>query len=55
MWAAVKGQLEAVRLLLKNGADVNAKTRDGKTALKYAQKTGHKEIGELLKAHGAKE
>jgi ankyrin repeat protein len=46
---------QIVRLLLKKGADVNAKDKDGWTALKRAQKRGATEIMELLKAHGAKE
>jgi uncharacterized protein len=44
-----------VRVLLENGADVNAKDRDGMTALNWALKSGHSRIIELLKAHGAKE
>jgi ankyrin repeat protein len=42
-------------LLLDNGADVDARTKDGTTALKIAQEKGHKEIVALLKAHGAKD
>jgi ankyrin repeat protein len=41
--------------MLEAGADVNAKARKGYTALRYAHEKGHKEIVELLKAHGAKE
>jgi ankyrin repeat protein len=33
MWASDKGHLETVKWLTANKADVNAKTKDGKTAL----------------------
>jgi len=46
---------QTVKLLLQKGADVNAQDKYGETALKRAQRRGHKEIVELLKAHGAKE
>jgi uncharacterized protein len=46
---------EIAKLLLKNGADVNATDKTGWTALKRAQNRGHTEIVALLKAHGAKE
>jgi ankyrin repeat protein len=46
---------EVVTFLLRNGADINARTVDGWTALTRAQKGGSKEIVEILKAHGAKE
>jgi ankyrin repeat protein len=46
---------EVVKVLLQHGADVNARTDDGWTALKRAQKGGTPEIVEVLKAHGAKE
>jgi len=49
---------EAVKLLLQNGADVNAKDKDRLTPLKRAQikvSRDSAEIVELLKAHGAKE
>jgi ankyrin repeat protein len=47
--------LDVVKLLLKNGADANAKDKDGDTAMKRAQRRGATEIVELLRAHGAKE
>jgi hypothetical protein len=46
---------QIVKLLLEKGADVNAKDKDGWTALKRAQKRGAVEIVELLKTHSAKE
>ena len=45
---------EVVRFLIKNGANVNAKTRDGDTALSLAVKKGYTNIIEILKANGAK-
>ena len=43
-----------VKLLIKAGADVNAKTSDGDTALKRAQKGNYTKTIELLKNAGAK-
>lgn len=45
---------EVVRFLIKNGADVNAKTGDGDTALSLAVKKGYQNIIDILKANGAK-
>jgi ankyrin repeat protein len=39
---------------VEKGGDVNARTADGKTALKIAVEKGNKEVVECLKAHGAK-
>ena len=50
--AAEKGNIEAVKQHLADGADVNAKDR-GWTPLHYAAIRGHKEIAELLIAKGA--
>lgn len=41
--AAKKGHVEALKLLLENGADVNAKDRAGKTAFEAAEETEGKE------------
>jgi ankyrin repeat protein len=41
--------------LLRKGAKVSFKNKNGWTALKLARKEGHTEIVKLLKAHGAKE
>ena len=46
---------QIVKLLLQQGADVNARDQDGWTALKRAQRRGATEIVQLLMAHGAKE
>jgi len=55
MNAVGEGQTETVRVLLDAGADVNAKTEMGVTALTIATQTGHPEIVELLQKAGAEE
>ena len=51
--AAYKGNIEAVKQHIADGADVNAKTDVGTTPLFYAAGDGHKEIAVLLIAKGA--
>jgi ankyrin repeat protein len=46
--AAMRGDAEAVRALLKQGADVNAPQGDGSTALHWAAETNNVEIVRLL-------
>ncbi len=46
--AARGGDAEAVRSLLHQGADVNAATGDGMTALHWAAERGHAEVADLL-------
>jgi ankyrin repeat protein len=41
--------METARLLIEHGADKNAKSKDGKTALMIAGESGYREIVELLK------
>jgi ankyrin repeat protein len=59
MLAAREGHLEIVRILLTAGADVNAKSEWGETALSLARKREHSEnhalIVELLKQYGARD
>ena len=50
---AEKGDIEAVKLHLDNGVDVNAKDNIGWTPLHFATVLDHKEIVELLIATGA--
>jgi ankyrin repeat protein len=47
--------VEVVQLLLDAGADVNARTSDGRTALSLAQRRNNKTILDLLLKAGAKE
>ena len=54
MWEAVrKGDVAAVKALLDQGADVNAKFRYGATALFKAAERGHTEVVKLLLERGA--
>ena len=46
--AAARGDLEAVRSLVKGGADVNAAQGDGMTALHWAAVNGDAEMAEIL-------
>jgi hypothetical protein len=51
--AASGGHVEVVRLLIAEGADINAKASLDETALHKAADHGHKEVVELLLAAGA--
>jgi len=51
--AAAQGDLEAVRTLLRGGADVNAAQGDGMTALHWAALQGHVEMAKVLIYAGA--
>ncbi len=51
--AVEAGDLARVKVLLREGASVNASTRSGLTALSLAIMHGHDEIALLLMAHGA--
>jgi ankyrin repeat protein len=55
IYAARHGHTEIVRLLLANGADVNARDGLGKSALMYAAYGKHDRIIQLLKKPAAKE
>jgi ankyrin repeat protein len=50
--AAWKGHVEIIRLLLQNGAEVNAKNNYGYTPLHYAACNGHIDILHLLVENG---
>ena len=51
--AAEKGNIEAVKKTLADGADVNAKDDNGWTPLHWAALSGHKEVSEYLITMGA--
>ena len=51
--AIKNGDNEAVKLLLNNGEDVNAKDKDGDTALIYAASEDHADIAKELIIAGA--
>ena len=55
MAAEWEKNIDIVRLLIDKGADVNAKAKNGDTALKLAKTKGHTRIVEFLKAQGANE
>ena len=52
--AAQRGDLAAVRRLLREGADVNAAQGDGMTALHWAAERGNGELAEVLLYAGAR-
>ncbi|MCK4539496.1 MAG: ankyrin repeat domain-containing protein [Candidatus Krumholzibacteria bacterium] len=52
--AANNNNEELVRFLIKNGADVNARTSSGATALSHAVKNEYQNIIDILKSNGAK-
>ena len=52
--AAARGDLEAVRRLLRDGADVNASQGDGMTALHWAAERDDAELADVLLYAGAR-
>ncbi len=52
MIASGAGRLDLINLLLKRGADVNAKNQGGYTALDVAEEEYHRDVSSALKAAG---
>lgn len=46
--AAKNNKIDAIRLLIKSGIELNNQDNDGNTALHYAAQLGHKDIVNLL-------
>jgi hypothetical protein len=53
MWASLRGHYETVRILLENGANVNAQGGEYGNALHVASRGGHLEVIEILLERGA--
>ncbi|XP_045468094.1 ankyrin repeat domain-containing protein 17-like isoform X2 [Harmonia axyridis] len=53
MEAAQEGHLDLVKFLLLHGANVEAQTQTGDTALTYACENGHTDVADLLLQYGA--
>ena len=51
--AAMKGELNSVKLLVERGADVNAEDNSGKTILDYVEFDDDFMVYRWLKEHGA--
>ena len=54
MWVIFDYNAELSKLLIESGADINAKDKDGNTALDYARYRDNSEIEQLLIEKGAK-
>jgi ankyrin repeat protein len=54
MIAAYQNHVKVLKFLIAKGADFNAKTNNGATALGLAEKKGNTEVAALLKEAGAK-
>ena len=53
MGVCFKGSISIVKILIENGAEVNAQNYNGATALIYASTFGHTEIVKYLLANNA--
>ena len=55
MWAAWFGREEAVRALVRSGADLNAKSGAGESALSIAVARGYEKVAQYLRESGARD
>lgn len=53
MWSAYYGQSPTITLLVRHGADVRARAREGETAVHLAASNGHHDAIRILINHGA--
>jgi ankyrin repeat protein len=53
-WAAYRGHVNALEVLLNRGADVNLPNKDGRTALILAAGMGHESVVKVLLERGAR-
>ena len=51
MIASYEGKIDVVKMLLENGADLNARERSGKTALAIARLKGNREVIDILESN----
>lgn len=51
-YAVILNDLEVIKKVIADGADVNAKDGQGDTPLRYAEKAGNLETVDLLKQQG---
>jgi ankyrin repeat protein len=52
-WAALRGHVDVVRVLLEKGADTNIRNSDGETALQVAERAKRNDIVQLLRGRAA--
>ena len=50
-WAADRGDVEIIELLLEKGSDVNSQDSEGQSALHYACSVGHEPAIQILLKH----
>jgi ankyrin repeat protein len=53
MVAVSNNQRANIKALIRAGADMNARDKEGKTALDYAMQEGNEKIIKLLQSYGA--
>ena len=55
MQAAIMGRTDVARILVKAGADLNARDSGGETPLMHALAHSHLEVADVLRTAGARE